>query len=242
MAEYGLIGQKLGYSFSKTFFSTKFAQGKLPHTYHNFEIRSPSDIQKVIAENPNLKGLNVTIPFKESIIPFLDKVDNEAIQIGAVNTIKITNHKKLIGYNTDCYGFIASLRPFLPLKKRTALILGTGGASKAVAHALGSMGFSYIVVSRHAKRAACTYNTLTNKTIQTHFLVVNCTPLGTHPNILECPGIPYHFITKDHLLYDLVYNPPQTQFMERGALQGARTTNGMKMLRLQAEKAWAIWG
>lgn len=241
MSNFGLIGKNIGYSFSKTYFSKKFEKENLPHSYENFDITSIENFPQIIAETSNLKGLNVTIPYKEQIIPFLDRLDVEAEKIGAVNTIKISEDKKLIGFNTDHLGFQKSLEYFLPLQHKTALILGTGGSSKAVAYALGNLGFDFKFVSRSPTSNMLDYATLNQSIIENHLLIINCTPLGTSPNIADCPPIPYQFITKKHLLFDLIYNPPETEFIKRGKLRGAKTSNGLKMLELQAEKAWEIW-
>lgn len=241
MAKYGLVGKDIAYSFSKTFFSIKFEKENRQDTYHNFDIESIDQFPKIISENPDLKGLNVTIPYKEAIIPFLDRIDKEAQEIGAINTIKFQNDGSLKGYNTDHYGFAKALANFLPLKDKSALILGTGGASKAIKYVLKTMGFRYQVVSRKKTESTITYSSLNKKIIEDHCLIINCTPLGTSPNISACPTIPYQFITKDHLLFDLIYNPSQTEFLKLGRAQGAKTSNGLKMLEHQAKKAWKIW-
>lgn len=241
MAKYGLVGKDIAYSFSKTFFSIKFEKENRQDTYHNFDIESIDQFPKIISENPDLKGLNVTIPYKEAIIPFLDRIDKEAQEIGAINTIKFQNDGSLKGYNTDHYGFAKALANFLPLKDKSALILGTGGASKAIKYVLKTMGFRYQVVSRKKNESTITYSSLNKKIIEDHCLIINCTPLGTSPNISACPTIPYQFITKDHLLFDLIYNPSQTEFLKLGRAQGAKTSNGLKMLEHQAKKAWKIW-
>lgn len=238
---FGLIGRNIGYSFSKDFFSEKFKKEGLPHTYENYDISSITAIQKIIFETKNLKGLNVTIPYKEKVIALLDEIDGDAANIGAVNTIKISDDKKLKGYNTDHWGFQKSLQPFLPLPHHTALILGTGGASKAVAFALKNLGFSVQQVSRNANPNTLQYEDLNREIIERHLLIVNCTPLGTYPNIHEYPQIPFEFLTGDHLLYDLIYNPSQSEFLKQGKIRGTQTVNGLRMLQWQAEKAWQIW-
>ena len=177
----------------------------------------------------------------KEIIPFLDGLDETAKTIGAVNVVKILENKKLIGYNSDYYGFQTSLAKFLPLKKKTALILGTGGASKAVAFALNNLGFDYNYVSRTDNSIFLNYSELDQSIIENHLLIINCTPLGTFPNINECPPIPYQFLTETHLLFDLIYNPSETQFLKLGKLRGATTSNGLAMLEFQAKKAWEIW-
>lgn len=241
VSKFGLIGKNIGYSFSKKFFSEKFETKNLPHTYENFDIPSIKDFQQIIAETNDLKGLNVTIPYKEKIIPFLDTLDKEAEKIGAVNTIKISEDKKLSGFNTDYFGFQRSLETFLPLQQSNALILGTGGASKAVAYALGNLGFKFKFVSRQSAPKTLVYAELNQLIIGNYSLIVNCTPLGTYPNTDHCPPIPYQFLTENHLLFDLIYNPAETEFLKRGRKLGAQTSNGLKMLELQAEKAWEIW-
>ena len=241
MAKYGLIGKKLDYSFSKTFFTFKFEQEKRKHSYHNFEIDSVEEIHGIISSNPELKGLNVTIPYKEDIIPLLDSIDKEAKSIGAVNTIKFQKDGRLKGYNTDHYGFAKALADLLPLKERTALILGSGGASKAIKYVLDTMQFETTQVTRKPSEASITYDDLTQQIMEKHFLIVNCTPLGTFPDVETFPKIPYHYLSKDHVLFDLVYNPKETEFMKRGFIKGARVTNGMKMLEYQAKRSWKIW-
>jgi len=241
MAKYGLIGKDIGYSFSKAFFTVKFEQENRQDSYVNFDIEDITMLKEIISKNTDLGGLNITIPFKESVIPLLDRLDKEAKQIGAVNTIKILRNGKLVGYNTDYYGFAKSLSNFLPIKEKTALILGTGGASKAIAYVLNTMGFEYNFVSRTKIDSNLTYNELSREIIQNHYLIVNCTPLGTFPNVQEFPNIPYQFLTNDHLLFDLIYNPKESEFLKMGYVKGARITNGMKMLEFQAKKSWSIW-
>lgn len=241
MSKYGLLGKNINYSFSKTYFSEKFEKENLPHSYENFDISSIESFPKIISETTDLKGLNVTIPYKEAVIELLDELDEDAEKIGAVNTIKISPDKKLKGFNTDHFGFQKSLEPFLPLQKKTALILGTGGASKAVAFALENLGFEFKFVSRKASPGSLTYSHLDKSVIEEHLLIVNCTPLGTFPNIADAPSLPYQYLTEEHLLYDLIYNPAETSFLKQGKSQKARTLNGLKMLEIQAEKAWGIW-
>ena len=241
MAKYGLIGHNIGYSFSKTFFNFKFDQENRNDSYENFDIPVLSEISKILENNPDLKGLNVTIPYKKSIIQLLDKVDKEALQIGAVNTIKINKDGTLKGYNTDHYGFSKALMEFLPIKEKKALVLGIGGASKAVKYVLEVMNFEVTQVSRTKTKKNITYKDLNRDTISQNYLIVNCTPLGTFPNIEEFPDIPYEYLTKDHLAFDLTYNPRETKFMKLSKDRGARRSNGLKMLEYQAEKAWSIW-
>jgi len=241
MAKYGLIGYNIGYSFSKTFFNFKFEKENRNDSYENFDIPVLSEISEILENNPDLKGLNVTIPYKKSIIQLLDEVDKEALQIGAVNTIKINKDGTLKGYNTDHYGFSKALMEFLPIKEKKALVLGTGGASKAVKYVLEIMNFEVTQVSRTKTDNNITYTDLNRDIIKQNYLIVNCTPLGTFPNIEECPDIPYQYLTEDHLAFDLTYNPRETKFMKLSKDRGARKSNGLKMLEYQAKKAWSIW-
>ncbi len=241
MAKYGLIGHNIGYSFSKTFFNFKFEQENRNDSYENYDIPVVSQLSHVLEKNPELKGLNVTIPYKESVIQLLDKIDKEACIIGAVNTIKVTNEGKLIGYNTDHYGFAKALMEFLPLKEKKAIILGTGGASKAILYVLNTMCFDVIQVSRTKAENTITYSDLNREIISQNYLIINCTPLGTFPNIHVSPDIPYQHLTEDHLSFDLTYNPRETKFMNLSKKHGANVSNGQKMLEYQAKKAWSIW-
>ena len=241
MAKYGLIGHNIGYSFSKTFFNFKFEQENRNDSYENFDIPVVSELSNILENNPDLKGINVTIPYKESIIQLLDNVDKEARKIGAVNTIKINEDGTLIGYNTDYYGFAKALMEFLPIKEKKALVLGIGGASKAVKYVLEIMNFEVTQVSRTKTDNNITYTDLNRDIIKQNYLIVNCTPLGTFPNIEECPDIPYEYLTEDHLAFDLTYNPRETKFMKLSKDRGARKSNGLKMLEYQAKKAWSIW-
>lgn len=242
MSKFGLLGRHISYSFSKAHFTKKFENEGLPHTYENFDMESIDEFPNVIKDNPYLKGLNVTIPYKEQIMPYLNSIDNTAKEIGAVNTITISPSGQLKGYNTDCYGFKNSIQTLLKPHHKNALILGTGGASKAVAYVLTELGISYDYVSRTPNEIAkYRYSDLTPSLIYSHLILINCSPVGTYPNINECPDIPYEGISSKHLLYDLIYNPLQTKFLSIGASNGAITCNGLKMLELQAEKAWEIW-
>ena len=235
---YGLVGRNISYSFSRKYFLNKFINDVLTdHDYRNFDIQEIEDFEDILSIN-NLAGFNVTIPYKQSIIPYLDKVHKKALKIGAVNTVKITKKGKLVGYNTDEYGFRKSLKPFLKEKHKTALILGTGGASKAVAYALKKIGITYQFVSRSG---VLNYENLTEDIIKKHLIIINCTPLGTFPKIEDHPKIPYKGIGNEHILYDLIYNPEETTFLKKGKEKGAAICNGHKMLILQAEKAWEIW-
>ena len=200
---------------------------------------------EVIEENPNLCGLNVTIPYKEQVIPYLDELDKDTAKIGAVNVIKIIRLSKgkvkLVGYNSDIIGFKRSIEPLLNETHRKALILGTGGASKAVFQGLRQLGVGATLVSRKPKEHCITYEEITPKTMQQYTVIVNTTPLGMYPNINACPDIPYDLLTPDHLLYDLLYNPDETLFMKKGKEKGAVVKNGLEMLLLQAFAAWEIW-
>jgi shikimate dehydrogenase len=244
MADYGLVGKILGHSFSKSYFEKKFKDLQLTDcAYFNFEIDTIEKIKLLIRERPELKGLNVTIPYKESVIPFLDELSPEAKEIGAVNCIKIQDNK-LIGYNTDVYGFAQSIKPFLDTNHQRALILGTGGASKAVASALKKVGAEiYFVTSAPIKKTENTffYSELNEVVMNAFKLIVNTTPVGTFPNVQECPNLPYDFFTPQHLAYDLIYNPEQTLFLKHAKEKGSITVNGLSMLQLQAEKSWEIW-
>jgi len=240
MKKFGLIGKNISYSFSRKFFQEKFNQLQIDATYENFDLQHIEELKLVLQKNKSLNGLNVTIPYKESILPFLDELSPEAQQIQAVNTIKISNNQ-LIGYNTDAFGFMKSLFPILEKQHTHALILGTGGASKAVANALNSMGIEHRFVSRNRQQQELAYADLDETIIQEHQLIVNCTPVGTHPKVKESPALPYQFLESSHLLYDLVYNPPITEFLAKGKIRGCSIYNGKKMLEYQAERAWQIW-
>jgi shikimate dehydrogenase len=241
MNTYALVGKNIAYSFSRNYFKEKFKrEGITDSQYINFDIQSLEQLPELLLTTPNVKGLNVTIPYKREIIPFLQTIDPTAEAIGAVNTVKITP-QGLIGFNTDCYGFSESLRPLLQPHHTQALILGTGGASGAVAYALKQLGIAYRFVSRTPREGQLSYNQLTPEILQTHQLIINCTPLGTYPTVDEYPPIPYQYITSAHLLYDLIYNPPQTAFLAQGVQHGATTSNGQRMLELQAEKSWELW-
>ncbi len=241
---YALVGKNISYSFSKGYFTNKFKElGLETSDYVNFDIQSIEELSAKIKENETtLRGMNVTIPYKLDVFNFLDEIDKKARKIGAVNTIKIGEKGKLTGFNTDVYGFKKSLKPLLKNHHKKALILGTGGASKAVAYVLKKLGITYRFVSRNPKgKKEVSYNSLSKEIIETHCLIINCTPLGTHPNIKDCPSIPYQFIGKKHLLFDLIYNPETTTFLSKGQQNNAAIKNGLEMLEQQAEKAWRIW-
>ena len=242
MKRYGLIGYPLGHSFSQRYFTEKFErEGIAGCTYENFPIESIDRLDEVLERHPDLCGFNVTIPYKERIIPRLRSMAEEARKIGAVNCVRVTP-EGLVGHNTDTYGFRTSLLKLLDgAHPERALVLGTGGASKAVKYVLEQLGIPFNVVSRKASAGNFTYDELTSETVRTRRLIVNATPLGTFPKTDECPDIPYEAIGETHFLFDLVYNPPLTEFLHRGQQQGAAIANGYDMLVGQAEKAWSIW-
>lgn len=238
---FGLIGKNIDYSFSRVYFTEKFKQLKLSnYSYGNFDFQDIQELAGVLENQNNIKGFNVTIPYKEAVIPFLSKLDHTAQEIGAVNTIKITP-EGLIGYNTDYFGFQMAIEPLLQKHHTRALILGTGGASKAIAYVFKSLGIEYTFVSRNPKKNQLNYTDLDQKTMADFTVIVNCTPLGTFPEVDQKPDIPYEFISKEHILFDLIYNPEKTAFLAAGEKQGAQIKNGEKMLEQQAEKAWEIW-
>ncbi len=238
---YGLIGRNISYSFSKGYFTKKFkAMGLVGHSYENFDLAKIDAFKTLISTYNDIKGFNVTIPYKEAILPYLTEIDGIAKRIGAVNTIKVSGGI-LKGFNTDIYGFQKSLEPMLQHHHQNALILGTGGASKAVSFALTELGIAHQFVSRKPAITELGYGDLSANIMKSHTILVNCTPLGTHPNILEKPNIPYDLIGNKHLLFDLIYNPDKTAFLQEGEARGAKICNGLRMLELQAEKAWEIW-
>ncbi|MEM0575703.1 shikimate dehydrogenase family protein [Flavobacterium polysaccharolyticum] len=239
---FGLLGRNISYSFSKGHFTEKFKDSIFEgYTYENFDIEDINYFTELIKNNPDLRGLNVTIPYKEAILPFLDKLSKKASVIGAVNTIKFTKSGKLKGYNTDYYGFKKSLEPLLQPHHTKALILGTGGAAKGVAFALDELGILYTFVSRENKEKTIRYDLLNETVFENHTIIINTTPLGTSPNTDNFPTIPYEFFTEKHIAYDLIYNPAETVFLKKAKKHGAQTKNGLEMLILQAEKAWRIW-
>ncbi len=243
--KFGLIGYPLTHSFSRRFFTEKFQQESIDAEYLNFEIPEINRFPDIISNTENLKGLNVTIPYKEQIIPFLNEIDDAAKAIGAVNTIRIGHHAKgvvLRGFNTDVIGFRESIRPLLQPHHRRALVLGTGGASKAVLFALKALNIDPVQVSRTPFNSqSINYNDLSKEMIDSHTVIVNTTPLGTFPKIDTFPPIPYQWLGASHLLYDLVYNPEETAFLRRGKERGVVIKNGLEMLHLQALAAWEIW-
>ena len=240
---YGLIGHPLGHSFSAKYFAEKFDRENLDAEYRNFDIPDAAQVIALCRENPLLKGLNVTIPHKQSVIPYLDELQHDAQQIGAVNVIKISRSGGTIhlkGYNTDYIGFSRSLQPYADTLP-AALVLGTGGAAKAICYALRALHIDIQLVSRHKTAQTLTYDELTPSIVQAHPLIVNTTPLGMFPHVDTCPDIPYEFLGSGHLLYDLTYNPSQTLFLKKGIAAGAKAMNGLEMLHRQAEAAWEIW-
>lgn len=256
MRTFGLIGFPLTHSFSEKYFTEKFRrEGTDDAVFRLFPLEKIETLPELIEAHPGLRGLSVTIPWKEKVIPYLDALDETAKTIGAVNCIRIdwkkatadstVNRPHLTGFNTDTYGFRQSLKPFLASHHERALILGTGGASKAVEFVLREIGVECIFVSREKKeipgKTVLTYSDLNEYVIGAFRLIVNCSSVGTFPNVNEAPAIPYERVTKDHFLYDLVYNPAETEFLKRGKAQGALTLNGYDMLKMQAEKAWETW-
>lgn len=259
MKKYGLIGYPLSHSFSKKYFTEKFVSEQIADAeYELYPLESLHDLRALLHKVPGLCGLNVTIPHKVDVMKYLDWIEHDAKSAGAVNCIKVFSESpvsaafsgevgiaghdfRLEGYNTDLYGFDQSLTPLLGSQHDKALILGDGGAAKAVKCVLENKGIDHISVTRKPARGNILFQDLTKKQVEAHRLIINTTPVGTYPNVDECPPIPYEAITSDHLLFDLIYNPPQTLFLQKGAEQGAAIKNGYEMLVLQAEKAWEIW-
>lgn len=244
MDKYGLIGHPLGHSFSKNYFNEKFENEGIDAEYLNFEIPTIETLPEVLASNPELKGLNVTIPYKEKVISFLDTVSPEARAIGAVNVIKV-EHKGsktiLKGFNSDVIGFTKSIEPMLEKFHKKAMILGTGGASKAVDYGLRSLGLETVFVSRYERPGTIQYDKITPEVVKEYNVIVNCTPCGMYPHIDECPQLPYEAMDSHNILYDLIYNPDSTLFMKKGAANGATVKNGLEMLLLQAFASWRFW-
>ena len=244
MDKYGLIGKHLGHSFSIGYFNEKFQSEGIDATYENFEISTVDGIREIIDTNPELKGLNVTIPYKEEVINYLDFVSPNARESGAVNVIKVVHKGKktiLKGYNSDIIGFTRSIEPILKPYHKKALILGTGGAAKAVMTGLKSLGVETLMVSRSTRPNTIRYEQLTPNLVQEYNVIVNCTPLGMYPKVNEFPQLPYEGMNEKNLLYDLIYNPDETMFMRKGKAQGAVTKNGLEMLLLQAFASWEFW-
>jgi shikimate dehydrogenase len=244
MRTFGLLGRSLAHSFSQTYFSQKFDRlGLADHRYELFELAEMNELPHLLKQYPDLAGLNVTIPYKEQVWPYLTGVASSAALVGAVNVIEFSLDGGLVGHNTDYIGFRESLRKFYPasLANRRALVLGTGGAAKAVGVALRDLDIPYWLVSRDSLSANLTYAELTPEVVRAHSLIINTTPLGTYPAVNECPPLPYAVLTPAHYLFDLIYNPRETLFLQRGQAAGAHVHNGFEMLELQAEAAWAIW-
>ncbi|MBQ8487785.1 MAG: shikimate dehydrogenase [Prevotella sp.] len=245
MDKYGLIGYPLGHSFSISYFNQKFADENINAKYENYEIPSIDQLQEILDTTPNLRGLNVTIPYKEKVIPFLDSVTPEAQAIGAVNVIRVShegNDVKLKGYNSDVIGFTKSIEPMLDKKwHKKALILGTGGASKAINYGLKSLGLETVYVSRYQRPGTIQYESITPEVVKEYNVIVNCTPVGMYPHTEECPPLPYDAMDSHTILYDLIYNPDETFFMRLGSKYGAEVKNGLEMLLLQAFASWEFW-
>ncbi|MCR5712580.1 MAG: shikimate dehydrogenase [Prevotella sp.] len=245
MDKYGLIGYPLGHSFSISYFNQRFQDEGIDAVYENYEIPTIDALPEVLGSNPELKGLNVTIPYKEKVIPFLDSIAPEAHAIGAVNVIRVThrgNKTELKGYNSDVIGFTKSIEPMLDKKwHQKALILGTGGASKAIDYGLRSLGLETVFVSRYERPDTIQYQSITPEVVKEYNVIVNCTPLGMYPKTEVCPDLPYEAMDSHTILYDLIYNPDETLFMKRGAEYGANVKNGLEMLLLQAFASWEFW-
>ena len=245
MKKFGLIGKTLSHSFSKKYFGDKFKKENITDAHYElYELAQSTDLLELIKNNKGtLKGLNVTIPYKQDVLPLLKEIDAAAEKIGAVNVLKIAENGDIKGYNSDYYGFKTSLEQFMgkDIQNCKALILGTGGASRAVKQALIDLNITFQYVSRKSGQHIISYDELTPNLIQEHKLIINSTPLGMYPNIQECPNIPYESLSDQHFLYDLVYNPEETLFMKKGRLKGSKAIHGLKMLILQAEKSWEIW-
>ena len=276
MNTYGLIGYPLGHSFSRKFFTEKFEKEGIDAQYLNFEIPSIEEFPEIIKNNPELRGLNVTIPYKQQVMQYLDDISEEAKAIGAVNVVRIERPSpqpspimgretmrnagnkpdglpikgdmseglrgSLIGYNSDVIGFVESIKPLLKPHHKKALILGTGGASKAIRYGLEKkLGMKTLFVSRSAREGMITYEEVTAEVLKEYEVIVNCSPVGMYPHVDECPALPYEAMNENNLLYDLVYNPLETLFMKKGAEQGATVKNGLEMLHLQAIASWKFW-
>ena len=240
MDKYGIIGYPLGHSFSRAFFTEKFQREHIDAEYVNFEIPSADMLPGIVQANPNLRGLNVTLPHKEAVIPMLDELSDEAKEIGAVNVIRVRDGR-LKGFNSDIIGFMDSIRPLLKPWHQHALVLGTGGASRAIRVGLQRLGIEWTYVSRTPAPGRLTYADLTSELMEHYQVIVNCSPVGMFPRVDACPDIPYQLLTGRHLLYDLVYNPQETLFLKRGAERGAAVKNGLEMLHLQALASWRFW-
>ena len=241
MKTYGLIGHPLTQSFSKIYFENKFTQENIDDaSFHLFDLESMDELKAVLAAHPNLKGFAVTIPYKQAVIKYLDKISDEAKSIGAVNCVKV-DQGILTGYNTDVVGFAASFLPMLNQARNKALVLGTGGASKAIQYVLKQNKIPFQLVSREAGKSFLTYEEVDEKIMRDHNIIINCTPLGMWPNVESFPPLPYEYANEDHIFYDLVYKPEETVFLIKGKEKGATIANGFEMLVAQAEKNWEIW-
>jgi shikimate dehydrogenase len=245
MSKFGLIGYPLSHSFSKKFFTQKFeSEGIQDCEYELYPIETIDSLSLLLSDNPDLEGLNVTIPYKLEVLPFLNEIDEAAQAIGAVNCIKIAGkgpNAKLKGYNTDAYGFEESLKPLLEPGHQKALILGDGGAAKAVKYVLNKLDIPFVIVTRSPTDTSILYEEVTEEILSTHTIIINTTPLGMSPNVISSPDLPYHYITAQHLVYDLVYNPEETAFLNKAKVQDAKIKNGLEMLYLQAERSWYLW-
>lgn len=245
MDKYGLIGYPLGHSFSISYFNQKFQDENIDAVYENYEIPSIDALPEVLSLNPELKGINVTIPYKEKVLPFLDSISPEARAIGAVNVIRVShkgNKTILKGYNSDVIGFTKSIEPMLDKKwHQKALILGTGGASKAIDYGLRNLGLETVFVSRYERPGTIQYKNVTPEIVKEYNVIINCTPIGMYPKTEVCPELPYEAMDNHTILYDLIYNPDETLFMKRGAEYGANVKNGLEMLLLQAFSSWEFW-
>ncbi|MBO7084279.1 MAG: shikimate dehydrogenase [Bacteroidales bacterium] len=241
MKRFALIGHPLGHSFSQAYFTEKFQREKIDACYEVFDLENISEIRQILLKYTDLQGFNVTIPYKEAIIPYLDDIDKTAEEVGAVNTVKVLEDGKLKGFNTDIIGLEASLCVIAKEARHPALILGTGGASKAVQYVLKQQGLPFHLVSRDPNKGHFTYEALTPEIIKEHLLIINATPVGMAPKITEAPVIPYEALTSQHILFDLIYNPEETLFLKRGKEHGAQTINGLTMLHAQAEASWEVW-
>ena len=238
--KYGLIGKNINYSFSKKYFNDKFLKENITNcSYENYDLQSIKDFKNIIKDDA-IKGLNVTIPYKEEIIELVNKIDPIAKKIGAINTIKIHDKDIIEGYNTDYVGFVMSLKNIISNQKK-ALVLGTGGASKAIIFGLNSIGVKSTIVSRDKREGVISYSELSKKVIEENTIIINCTPLGTFPKTQECPKIPFEFLSSNHICYDLIYNPEKTKFLLESEKMGATIINGKKMLENQANESWKIW-
>ena len=244
MDKYGLIGFPLGHSFSISYFNEKFANEGIKARYINYEIPQIEDLKEILASNPELRGLNVTIPYKQQVIPYLDELSPEARAIGAVNVIRVTHKNKnviLKGFNSDVIGFTRSIETMLEPCHKKALILGTGGASLAINYGLKSLGLETVLVSRYERPGTIRYSDVTPDVVKEYNVIVNCTPCGMYPHSDECPQLPYEALGSHNILYDLIYNPDETEFLKKGKERGAMTKNGLEMLLLQAFASWDFW-